>query len=125
MEEEGDNPTVWHHSSTPMLAPAKRTVKEMVQYETVAELAKVLPRVSAPTSGRGTHPKPAPLGGDVLHADVSVPAAVANMMYSRMETTALGDIVDRQRARQKWAKKWSGGIGFSLRPYQLSLWWIQ
>ena len=84
-----------------MLAPAKGTVKETVQYERVAEPAKVLPQVSAPTSGSGTLPKPSPLGGDVLHADVSVPAAVANLMDTRMETTALGDIVDRQRVRHK------------------------
>ena len=101
VEEEGDNPTVRHHSSPPVLAPAKGTVKETVQYETVAEPAKVLPRLSAPTSGKGTHPKPAPLGGDVLHPDFSVPAAVANLMGSRMESTALGDIVDRQWARQQ------------------------
>ena len=100
VEEEGDNPTVQHHSSTPVLVPAKGTVKETVQYETEAEPAKVLPRVSAPTSGSGTHPKPATLAGDVLHADVSVPAVVANLMDSRMESAALGDIVDRQRARQ-------------------------
>ena len=100
VEEEGDNPTVWHHSSMPVLAPAKGTVKETVQYETVAESARVLPRVSAPTSGSGTLPTipiPSPLGGDVLHTDVSVPAAVAGMM----ESTALGDIVHRQRVRQE------------------------
>ena len=71
------------------------------QYERVAEPAKVLPRVSAPTSGSGALPKPSPLGGDVLHADVSVPAAVADLMDSRMETTALGEIVHRQRVGQK------------------------
>ena len=73
VEEEGENPTVRHHSSTPVLAPAKGTVKETVQYETVAEFARVLPRVSAPTSWSGTLPTlpiPSPLGGDVLHADV-------------------------------------------------------
>ena len=104
MEEEGDNPTVRHHSSMPVLAPAKGTVKETVQYETVAESARVLPRVSAPTSGSGTLPTlpiPLPLGGDVLHADVSVPAAVAGMMESHMESMALGDIVHRQRVRQE------------------------
>ena len=101
VEEEANNPTVWHHSSTPVLAPAKGTVKEMVKYERVAESARVLPWVSAPTSGSGTLPKLSPLGGDVLHADVSVPAAVADLMDSRMETTALGDIVHRQRVRQK------------------------
>ena len=37
----------------------------------------------------------------MLHSDVSVPAVVANLMDSHMETTALGDIVDWQRARQK------------------------
>ena len=99
VEEEGDNPTVRHHRSTPLLAPAKGTIKEMVQYETVAESARVLPRVSAPTSGNGILPKPSPLGGDVLHADVSVPAAVADMMESHMESTALGEIVHRQRVR--------------------------
>ena len=67
----------------------------------MVEPARVLPPVSAPTSGSGTLPKPLPLGGDVLHADVSVPAAVADLMDSRMETTALGEIVDRQRVRQK------------------------
>ena len=101
VEEEGDNPTVRHHSSTPVLAPAKGTVKKTVQYERVAEPAKVLPLVSAPTSRSGALPKPSPLGGDVLHADVSVPAAVADLMDSRMETTALGEIVHRQRVRQK------------------------
>ena len=84
-------------------APSARreTVKEMVEYERVAEPAKVLPRVSAPTSGSGALPKPSPLGGDVLHADVSVPAAVADLMDSCMETMALGEIVHRQRVRQK------------------------
>ena len=57
--------------------------------------------MSAPTSESGTLPKPSPLGSDMLHADVSVPAAVADLMDSRMETTALGDIVHRQRVRQK------------------------
>ena len=97
VEEEGDNPTVRHHSSMPVLAPTERTVK----YQTVAESARVLPRVSAPTSGSGSLPKPSPLGGDVLHADVSVPAAVANMMESHMESTALGEIVHQQWVRQK------------------------
>ena len=104
VEEEGDNPTVRHYRSTPVLAPAKGTVKETVQYETVAESARVLPRVSAPTSGSGTLPTlpiPSPLGGDVLHTDVSVPAAVAGMMESHMESTALGDIVHRQLVRQE------------------------
>ena len=88
----------------PLLAPAKGTVKETVQYETVAEFARVLPRVSAPTSESGTLPTlpiPLPLGGDVLHADVSVPAAVAGMMESHMESTVLGDIVHQQRVRQE------------------------
>ena len=85
-------------SSTPVLAPAKGTMKEMVEYERVEEPARVLPWVSAPTSGSGTLPKPSPLGGVVMQADVSVPAAVADLMYSRMETTALGEIV---RVRQK------------------------
>ena len=106
VEEEGDNPTVQHHSSTPVLAPAKGTIKETVQYETVAESARVLPRVSAPTSGSGTLPKPSPLGSDVLHADVSVPAAVADMMESHMESTPLGEIVDRQRVRQEEEVEW-------------------
>ena len=52
----------------------------------VAEPARVLPRASAP--------KPSPPG-------VSVPAAVAVLMDSRMETTALGEIVHQQRVRQK------------------------
>ena len=42
-EDAADNPTVRHHSSTPVLAPAKGTVKKTVRYETVAEPAKVLP----------------------------------------------------------------------------------
>ena len=101
VEEEGDNPTVRHQSSTPVLAPAKGTVKETVEYERVAEPAKVLPRVSAPTSGSGALPKPSPPGGDVLHANVSVTAVVADLMDSHMETTALGEIVHLQRVRQK------------------------
>ena len=36
-EDAADNPTIWHHCSTPVLAPAKGTVKETVRYETVAE----------------------------------------------------------------------------------------
>ena len=59
----------------------------------MAEPARVLPRVSAP--------KPSPLGCGVLQADVSVPAAVADLMDSRMETTALGESVHQQRVRQK------------------------
>ena len=93
VEEEGDNPTVRHHSSTPVLAPAKGTVKETVEYERVAEPARVLPRVSAP--------KPSPPGCGMLQADVSVPAAGADPMDSHMEITALGEIVHRQRVRQK------------------------
>ena len=67
-------------------------MKETVQYERVAEPARVLPRVSVP--------KPSPPGGSVLQADVSVPAAVADLIDSRMETTVLREIVHRQ-VRQK------------------------
>ena len=59
----------------------------------MAEPARVLPRVSGP--------KPSPPGGGVLQANVSVPAADADLMDSRMETTELGEIVHRQRVRQK------------------------